>query len=383
MASTSTHSRSSSTPKGHEQDRGHEGITKPHTDAGPPDPSRSQPRTHLADRVRLWASKTLLSAVELDLFSVLANESMTATQIADEIGLHDRSRDDFLDALVSLGLLACDGDGASARYRNTSDTALFLAKQSPAYLGGMLEMANARLYGFWDGLTEALLTGQPQNEIKAGAPGLFEGVYSDPVKLEGFLNAMQGLQLGAVSALCATLDLSEHHTFCDLGGANGALSAMIADANPHLRGVTFDLDPVTPIATANLEKRGVRDRVAAVSGDFFVDPFPSADVYFMGNILHDWSEAEKLALITKAHDALSDGGILVVIENVIDNERRANTFGLLMSLNMLIELPDGFDYTPAPSSTGGLALQDSPAPKSNHSPGPPAPRSPTQSKPFK
>ena len=317
-------------------------LTQAHLSSAAPNPEHI-----LQIGFGFWASKTLLSAVELDLFSVLADDGLTARQIADGIGLHERSRYDFLDALVSLGLLARDGDGASARYRNTSDTALFLAKQSPAYLGGILEMANARLYGFWDGLTEALRTGEPQNEMKSGAPGLFEGVYSDPVKLEGFLNAMQGLQLGAVSALCATLDLSEHHTFCDLGGANGALSVMIADANPHLRGVTFDLDPVTPIATANLEKRGVRDRVAAVSGDFFIDPFPPADVYFMGNILHDWSEAEKLALIAKAHDALPDGGILVVIENVIDNERRANTFGLLMSLNMLIELPGGFDYTGA------------------------------------
>jgi Dimerisation domain len=181
-------------------------------------PAAPSPEHILQIGFGFWASKTLLSAVELDLFSVLADDGLTARQIADELGLHDRSRDDFLDALVSLGLLARDGDGASARYRNTSDTALFLARQSPAYLGGMLEMANARLYGFWDGLTEALRTGQPQNEIKSGAPGMFEGVYSDPVKLEGFLNAMQGLQLGAVSALCATLDLSEHHMFCDLGG---------------------------------------------------------------------------------------------------------------------------------------------------------------------
>ena len=106
-----------------------------------------------------WASKTLLSAVELDLFSLLADTGMTAGQIAQAIGLHDRSRDDFLDALVSLGLLARDGDGPTATYWNTPDTALFLAKQSPAYLGGMLEMANARLFVFWASLTEALRTG--------------------------------------------------------------------------------------------------------------------------------------------------------------------------------------------------------------------------------
>jgi precorrin-6B methylase 2 len=321
-------------------------TTSPDSDTGAPTTSAAPSPDHILQvGFGFWASKTLLSAVELDLFSMLADDGMTAGQIADEIGLHDRSRNDFLDALVSLGLLARDGNDATAQYRNTSDTALFLAKQSPAYLGGMLEMANARLYGFWDGLTEALRTGQPQNEIKSGAPGLFEGVYGDPAKLEGFLNAMQGIQLGAFSSLCATLDLSEHHTFCDLGGATGALSAMIANANPHLHGVTFDLGPVAPIATANLERHGVSDRVTAVSGDFFADPFPAADVYFMGNILHDWSEAQKLALITKAHDALPDGGMLVAIENVIDDERRVNTFGLLMSLNMLIELPDGFDYT--------------------------------------
>lgn len=292
-----------------------------------------------------WASKTLLSALELDLFSTLAANRLSAPEIAGAIGLHERGRDDFLDALVSLGLLARDGNGTSALYRNTPDTALFLDKHSPAYLGGMLEMANARLYGFWDSLTEALRTGLPQNEIKTGAPGLFEGIYGDPGKLEGFLYGMQGLQLGAFSALCATLDLGGHHAFCDLGGANGALSAMIAHANPHLRGVTFDLDPVTPIARENLARHGVDDRVTAVSGDFFTDQYPTADVYFMGNILHDWSEAQKLALITKAHDALPAGGVFVAIENVIDDERRANTFGLLMSLNMLIELPEGFDYT--------------------------------------
>jgi precorrin-6B methylase 2 len=294
-----------------------------------------------------WASKTLLSAVELDLFSLLVDTDMTADEIAHKTGLHSRSRYDFLDALVSLGLLARAGEGPAARYANTPDTALFLSRQSPAYVGGMLEMANARLYGFWGSLTEALRTGEPQNEIKSGAPGLFEGIYADPIKLEGFVNGMKGFQLGAFSALCATLELSAHHTFCDIGGAGGVLSEMIAEANPHLTGTTFDLDPVTPIAQANLEQRGLGDRVKAVSGNFFVDPFPAADVYFMGNILHDWNETEKLALISKAYEALPVGGLLVAIENVIDDERRVNSFGLLMSLNMLIELHGGFDYTGA------------------------------------
>jgi len=294
-----------------------------------------------------WASKTLLSAVELDLFSQLSGGGLTAMQIASRLDLHARGRDDFLDALVSLGLLSRDGEGPGAVYSNTPDTAVFLDKGSPAYLGGILEMSSARLYGFWGSLTEALRTGLPQNEIKTGAPGLFEGVYADPERLENFLDGMTGLQIGAFSALCQTLDLSGHTTFCDVGGANGGLAVMIAAANPRLTGVVFDLPPVVPIAAANLASKGVADRVGTLAGDFFVDDFPAADVYFMGNVLHDWDEVQKQDLIDKAYAGLPSGGILVAIENVIDDARRTNSFGLLMSLNMLIELPGGFDYTGA------------------------------------
>jgi len=206
-------------------------------------------------------------------------------------------------------------------------------------------MANARLYGFWGSLTEALHTGEPQNEIKSGAPGLFEGIYAEPELLKVFLDGMQGIQLGAFAALCATLDLSSYTTFCDIGGANGTLAAMIATANPHLTGTSFDLPPVAPVAAANLEHHGVSDRVTVATGDFFTDDFPPADVYFMGNILHDWDEGQKRQLIEKAYAGLRPGGLLVAIENVIDDDRRVNAFGLLMSLNMLIELPGGFDYT--------------------------------------
>lgn len=294
-----------------------------------------------------FASKTLLSAVELELFTQLSGRSLTGTAIAERLDLHPRGLYDFLDALVSLGLLDREGDGPDARYRNTTDTAVFLDKGSPAYLGGILEMASARLYHFWGSLTEALHTGEPQNEIKTGAPGLFEGVYADPAGLEIFLGGMHGLQLGAFRALCAGLDLSGYQTFCDIGGANGGLSGMVASANPHLTGVSFDLPPVAPVAAKHLAEVGVADRISTAVGDFFTDAFPPADVYFMGNVLHDWDEAQKQTLISKAFDGLPSGGILVVIENIIDDERRSNSFGLLMSLNMLIELPGGFDYTGA------------------------------------
>lgn len=290
-------------------------------------------------------SKTLLSAVELELFTVLGGETMTGPEIGERLALHPRGLYDFLDALVAIGLLDRHGDGPTARYGNTRDSALFLDKRSPAYLGGVLEMANSRLYGFWGALTEALRTGQPQNEVKHGGGDFFGTLYADEDRLAQFLRGMQGIQLGSFIALLDAVDFSSATTLCDAGGANGTLCAMAAQRHPHLQCASFDLPVVRPIAEQNLDAMGVANRVNAVEGDFFADELPPADVITMGNILHDWDEDQKKELIAKAHRALNDGGRFIAIENVIDDARRENIFGLLMSLNMLIELPGGFDYT--------------------------------------
>ena len=224
---------------------------------------------------------------------------------------------------------------------------MFLHANSPHYIGGILEMANARLYGFWGGLTEALQTGEPQNEIKHTGRSMFEELYADPARLEQFMRAMSGISLGNFSALAETFDFSEYQTVCDVGGATGQLSIILAERHPHLRCVSFDLPVVEPIARRTIEAAGVADRVTAASGDFFADPFPAADVITMGMILHDWNLERKLQLIQSAYDALPAGGALIAVENIIDDERRENVFGLMMSLNMLIEFGDAFDFTGA------------------------------------
>jgi hypothetical protein len=291
------------------------------------------------------ASKTLLSAVAMELFTALGGDRMTGAQIASKLELDERAIPDFPDALVALGLLDRDGEGPDARYGNTSDTALFLDKASPAYIGGILEMCDARLYRFWGDLGAALKTGQPQNEIKhTGAP-MFEELYSDPQRLEQFMNAMAGISMGPFQALAEKFDFAPYETLCDIGGATGQLSIAVAKRHPQISCTTFDLPVVEPIAQKTIEAAGMTDRVATAAGDFFADPLPRADVITMGLILHDWNLERKMQLIQAAYEALPEGGVFIAVENIIDDARRENAFGLLMSLNMLIEFGDAFDFT--------------------------------------
>jgi hypothetical protein len=290
-----------------------------------------------------WASKTLLSAVEMELFTELARHPEDADAVRERLGLHPRSSQDFLDALVALGFL----ERRDGIYCNTPSTDLFLDKRKPSYLGGILEMANHRLYGFWGSLTEALRTGQAQNEAKSGETPLFDALYADPARLKEFLAAMSAISHGANLTIAKQFPWQEYKTFADVGTAQGALAVQIALANPHLTGVGFDLPEVAPVFEDFVEHNGMQGRLRFVGGDFFSDDLPQADVLVMGHVLHDWSLDEKRMLIGKAHEALSTGGALIVYEAIIDDDRSQNAFGLLMSLNMLIETEHGFDYTAA------------------------------------
>lgn len=294
-----------------------------------------------------WSSKALLSAVELGLFTELAKAPADANTLVQRLGLHARSARDFLDALVALKMLERD-DGI---YRNTPATDLFLDRAKASYVGGILEMANARLYGFWGALTEALQTGQPQNESKGVSEDLFGSLYADPDRLKGFLAAMSGISTGPAQAIASKFPWTSYRTFVDVGCAQGMVPVTFARSHAHLSGYGFDLPKVQPIFKEFVNRNGVSDRVSFRAGSFFEDPLPQADVVIMGHILHDWDLEQKRALIASAHKSLPKGGALVVYDAIIDDERRVNAFGLLMSLNMLIETAGGFDYTGAECQT--------------------------------
>ncbi len=294
-----------------------------------------------------WSSKVLLTAVQFGLFTRLGDRRLTGKELGAELELHPRGIHDFFDALVAMRFLERDGDGPAAQYHNNEAGLLYLDKASPRYVGGILEMLNARLFRFWHDLPAALRTGKPQNEVKHGQKNIFEELYADLPRLEQFMGAMTGLSRINFEAFAEKFDFKPFQTLCDVGGATGLLCIEAARRHPHLQCISFDLPPVEPIAKKAIAAAGLTARVRTASGDFFEYPLPKADLITMGMILHDWNLEKKMHLIRTAYDALPSGGALVAIEALIDDQRRENAFGLLMSLNMLIEFGEAFDYTGA------------------------------------
>ena len=294
-----------------------------------------------------WNAKVLLTAVEFGVFTVLGQRRLTGAELGKELNLHPRGIADFFDALVAMKFLDRQGDGPTAKYFNTEAGKVYLDRNSPRYIGGILEMLNARLFKFWHDLPEALRTAKPQNETKHGGKGIFEQLYSDPTGLELFLDAMTGLSRINFEALAEKFDFSRYHTLCDVGGATGLLCIEVAKKYPHLQCTSFDLPPVEPVAKKHIARAGLSERIRTASGDFFADSLPQAEVITMGMVLHDWNLERKVQLIRGVYDALPASGAFIVVEALIDDARRENVFGLLMSLNMLIEFGDAFDFSGA------------------------------------
>lgn len=315
------------------------------TGAARPAPGEAVTPDHLLNvAFSFAASKAVLSAVELGVFTRVAQAGpQTAEELTASLQLHPRAARDFFDALVALRFFDRDGAG---RYRNTPAADLYLDRAKPTYLAGMMEMANARLYKFWGNLTEGLKTGTPQNELR-DEPDLFDRLYADQNLLRNFLAAMTGLSRTAGRAIAEKIDWTQYRTVIDVGCAQGAVPVELALRHPHLRGGGFDLPPVRPVFEDFVRENNLSDRLRFYPGDMFKQPLPRADVLVMGHILHDWGMEQKRELVRKAYEALPPGGALVIHDAMIDDERRENVGGLLMSLNMLVETRHGFDYTGA------------------------------------
>jgi hypothetical protein len=286
-------------------------------------------------------AKTLLSAVELDIFTVLADEPLELEDLSARVGLNARGARDFVDALVALGILIRQ----NGRYRNSPDTDLYLDRNKPTYVGGVLESSNTRLYAVWGSLTEALRTGKPQCEKSAA--GNFVPLYADETLREAFVSSMTARTRSVAKALAIKFLWQGRSTLIDIGTAQGCLPVEIARAHPHITGGGFDLAPLKASFDRYVSEHGFANRLRFYPGDFFDGPLPTADVLVLGRVLHNWDLAAKKMLLKKAYDALPQAGTLVVYERLLDDERRHNTAGFLSSLNMLLTSTGGFDFTGA------------------------------------
>jgi len=220
------------------------------------------------------AGNVTLFWIKLEAFTKLAPNPLSGEQLGTQLGFHGRSIYDFFDTLVALGFLNQEGNGNSSLYSNTPETALFLDKNSQQYIGGILEMADDRLYPFWRDLEDGLKTGKPQNEVKHTGEDFFETIYQSPDILKQFLSAMSGVQMGNFIALAKQFDFSKYNTLCDIGGASGTFSIQVALNQEHMNCISFDLLPVEPIAKGTIEHFGLSSRISVVVGDFLKMTFP-------------------------------------------------------------------------------------------------------------
>lgn len=292
-----------------------------------------------------WKSKVLLTAVSLDLFTKLGTAGLPYAVLLQEFGLNDRGARDFLDSLVAMGFLDRTDTNGNSLYACSRKAARYLDKSSPAYMGGVLEMVDHRVYGFWSDLEAALKTGLPQNETKTTGHSWYQDLYQDKTRLTEFMFAMAGYQSANFTALAEIFDFAPYSVFCDVGGATGALAIRVAERYPNMKCKSFDLAVVQPIATATIKNAGLQDRIEAIAGDFVAGPLPDADVICLGNIMHNWDIPTRKMLIGKAFAALPVGGAFLGMEHFIDDDRRTELDSMLMSLNMLIETQSGSEMT--------------------------------------
>lgn len=286
--------------------------------------------------------KALMSAVVLKVFDFLATEPLDLETLAGRAGINSRGARDFFDLLVSLGFLTRTG----CLYANSEWAGKYLNSAEPTYLGGLLELAETRLYPVWGKLTEALKTGKPQNEAQQ-VPDYYSNLTQDSNRLQVFLRAMSALSTESARQIARTFPWESYSHFADIGGAEGGLGVELLRSHEHLTGVCFDLPPVQASFQEYAGRFGVADRLRFCGGDFFQDPLPQTDVLIMGHVLLNWDLPQKQILVQKAFEALASGGVLLVYDPMIDEDRKENTFGLVMSLNMLLVTSGGYSYRPS------------------------------------
>lgn len=289
------------------------------------------------------ASKTAFTAVSLGIFDVLHEQPLTLVQLTRKLNADESALERLLGACVALRLLNLS-DGT---YRNEPSAERYLRVQSPETLSGYVLYSNRVLYPMWGQLGEAVKEGTNRWEQVFGSKAnLFDHFFATEDEKRTFLAGMHGVGLLSSPAAVGAFDLSRFQRMVDVGGGTGHLVMEACRQYHDLRGAIFDLPSVKTVATEYVHAAGLDGRIDVLDGDFFEDALPSADLYAMGRIIHDWSDDKVGPLLRKIHASLPKGGALLICEKLLNDERDGPATAYLQSLNMLI-CTDGRERTAA------------------------------------
>jgi acetylserotonin N-methyltransferase len=278
-------------------------------------------------------SKTMFAAVSLGVFDALVAGPLTAAQLATKIGAHADSLTRLLNACVGLGLLVYTGD----RYANTPSARAYLTSDSPERMTGYINYSNEVAWKLWAHLEDGIREGSHRWKQAYGwDEPIFSNFFRTDTAKREFLMGMNGFGVLTSPTVVNAFDLSRFRTLVDLGGATGHLSIAACQRYSQLQAVVFDLPEVLPLAREIIGKTDVANRITTVSGDFFKDALPPADLYAMGRILHDWSEEKCLTLLRRVHAALPAGGALLIVEKVLKEDKSGPPWANMQDLNMLL-----------------------------------------------
>jgi acetylserotonin N-methyltransferase len=277
-------------------------------------------------------SKTMFAAVELGVFDALDGNSQTLEGLAERLSCSSDALERLVDACVGLGLLT----KSNGHYANTPVAAVYLCRSSPRRLTGYLSWSNGYMWQLWSHLEDAVHEGSHRWQQAFGWDGpIFSHFFKSEETKREFLIGMHGFGLISSPHVASAFDLSCYSTFVDLGGATGHLAIAACERWSNLAGVVFDLQEAVPLAAEFVGQSAVKDRVQIVAGDFFVDPLPQGDVYALGRIVHDWTEAKICSLLNRIYERAPKGGAVLIAEKLLDDDKTSPRWAQMQSLNML------------------------------------------------
>ena len=322
-------------------------MTNKNSNEHQPAPDRSLKPDRIMEMVMAFQrSRILLTAYELELFTVLDEESKSSAEVAGALGTEKRATDRLMNALCALELLIKKEN----RFSNTPLAQRFLVKHSPDFMGNLYHSVN--LWDTWSTLTPAVYKGTTVMEKKINDRG--------EKWLTAFIASMHNRAKKHAPKVVDKLDLSKVTRVLDIGGGSGAYAMAFVKAGPNINAAVFDLPNVIPITRRYIEKEGLTGKIKTIVGDYTVDPLGKGyDLIFLSAVIHISSIEVNMKLLKKCSEALNPGGQVVIQDFIMDEDRTVPPSGAFFALNMLVSTEAGDTYTESEvkdwMTTAGLA----------------------------